>query len=925
MVTRDRRLGARWVREVLRRLERAEQAAARDEAESAFDTYLAAYHLLAARWPDWVRTEDDLDDWFEGQSDEPSDELQPISDGLAAVLWLRDQVAAEDDVRRGQLRELALDVRRRLEDEDSLVREALLTLAYLAVLENDPAAGEKADDLAKRYPDDPWIALDLCRAFGRLLPPETRDIDRALHFARRALELGGGEAETYVFEETSRLLEEAGRHEERAEFESEFWTAERLGNALRTDGPDPPESAVASATRLGPEVEDVLLSLLTDEACLASARDSESEPQWWASYHAMRLLAARAAVVPDTSLQPWLEAEVGTIRDILPMVLAHVQGQHVPALRDILADRRSPLRARELAAACLGSIAHHRQDEREAALRVLRRALTDELAPRSVRTEVAYRLALANDTAARPIIEEGLRDGSLNAFLFDEEDVTALYSGVGIDREGELGLAEGPLDFYTRDASEPRDGDRDDERAQLLALAELLETLQEPPSSPGQRGREAAGGVEARLDAARARLLAAAMEEVPFPVWANAMTWFMGELPRAADDCLELHLEWAFGDFVTLDWRDERGDSVASRLLTTPPLMTAEERQAVETLHDSRVAIVEVIEPGDDDEAALCRDVLSGEELRVRFPSGLAAVRWDVMLGRRVRVPGGPAVLLYALRLPQEQRAGTIQRFDHILGRLTALRSEHLPPAVLERQAGSILLAQLVRGVHESEPPVLRDSEGATLVFCEAVFDVRDHATVAAVLDSFPDIERSPGGAREAQRTYRWVGAREPEVLLPDARRLLGELALSRTRLVLSCHSRERLEEGRRRLEEAAGPALHHRADTFTDPLLTATGRAAMAIVDGSSNPEVPPEARAAVVDLLKRHYARWVDAPLPALGGRTPREAVGQAELRPAVEELLRVIENVEARRHQEQGVSFDTAGLRSTLGLEPRHRPAP
>ncbi len=39
----------------------------------------------------------------------------------------------------------------------------------------------------------------------------------------------------------------------------------------------------------------------------------------------------------------------------------------------------------------------------------------------------------------------------------------------------------------------------------------------------------------------------------------------------------------------------------------------------------------------------------------------------------------------------------------------------------------------------------------------------------------------------------------------------------------------------------------------------------------------LPPEALAdAIEQVLLRSYAHWADEPIPALGGKTPREAIG-------------------------------------------------
>jgi hypothetical protein len=64
------------------------------------------------------------------------------------------------------------------------------------------------------------------------------------------------------------------------------------------------------------------------------------------------------------------------------------------------------------------------------------------------------------------------------------------------------------------------------------------------------------------------------------------------------------------------------------------------------------------------------------------------------------------------------------------------------------------------------------------------------------------------------------------------------------------------------------------------------------------------------------QHYADWPDQPLPALGGRTPREVVRTAKGRVEVDLLIKTMENFE-HRGGGSGECFDFSGIRRELGL--------
>src|SRR5262249_47304438 len=65
-----------------------------------------------------------------------------------------------------------------------------------------------------------------------------------------------------------------------------------------------------------------------------------------------------------------------------------------------------------------------------------------------------------------------------------------------------------------------------------------------------------------------------------------------------------------------------------------------------------------------------------------------------------------------------------------------------------------------------------------------------------------------------------------------------------------------------------------------------------------------------------EQHYAAWVDQPIPALAGKTPRQAARSETGRAKLDLLLRDSENHEARLPD--GARFEIARLRRDLQLE-------
>ncbi|CAN5878270.1 hypothetical protein BH23GEM9_BH23GEM9_08520 [soil metagenome] len=188
--------------------------------------------------------------------------------------------------------------------------------------------------------------------------------------------------------------------------------------------------------------------------------------------------------------------------------------------------------------------------------------------------------------------------------------------------------------------------------------------------------------------------------------------------------------------------------------------------------------------------------------------------------------------------------------------------------------------------------------------FSRAHYRVTDHDRVRAALDACPELEAGSGAGR-----YVWYRS-EPG----GSRRLLGNIDVgSPDRLVLESMSRERLDRGKRLLADIAGAWLVHRTDTEQDPWQAVAEAQAR---PGPREPEVPPEiAGPAIREVMDRHYRTWPDDHLPALGGRTPREAVRDVDSRRAVVELLNTFEAAERRRPEALRYDFDW--IREELGL--------
>jgi len=140
---------------------------------------------------------------------------------------------------------------------------------------------------------------------------------------------------------------------------------------------------------------------------------------------------------------------------------------------------------------------------------------------------------------------------------------------------------------------------------------------------------------------------------------------------------------------------------------------------------------------------------------------------------------------------------------------------------------------------------------------------------------------------------------------------VIGRARFQATTLRLETNSVRRADALRRRVEAACQGLITHQSREETQPSKLREGP--------PPPPEEPrtPERLEALREMKARHYAAWLDTKLPALQGRSPRQAVGTVVGRREVDAMLKDVENREARLPAEE--RMDVTGLRRELGLEP------
>jgi hypothetical protein len=213
--------------------------------------------------------------------------------------------------------------------------------------------------------------------------------------------------------------------------------------------------------------------------------------------------------------------------------------------------------------------------------------------------------------------------------------------------------------------------------------------------------------------------------------------------------------------------------------------------------------------------------------------------------------------------------------------------------------AGNALyLADLIGGAFAA--PVMRNTDNQPLRLHELTYRVRDAAVASRAL--------SAAGLRD--------DGDDGFTLTRDSANQKNTIILSLTldadTLRVDANSNERATEARELIERVLPDAqlVDHDIRDIDE---------AMAGHAGSNDPPLQPldQSSPEVVAVLQQHVAqfeaRWLDESIPALGGRTPREAAHDPIGR---EELRRLLASFES--YSSHPGAMSPARLRAALGLE-------
>lgn len=320
-----------------------------------------------------------------------------------------------------------------------------------------------------------------------------------------------------------------------------------------------------------------------------------------------------------------------------------------------------------------------------------------------------------------------------------------------------------------------------------------------------------------------------------------------------------------------------------------PPLSPAQGRW-IEQLATRPLRFYEVTETVPGVRMTLC-DVMNQDAppVVVSEKSGSLSARVGMKLAARIVEVGD-----------HHELSGAVYPFSnlHIRALKEALQDEMDEFEELQSESffDTIWWHWLMQYLRPAPLPMLVDTHsGDLLMFVTDRYRVLDWAALAQAVESQEDIDgdREDGWSRIMECEDGMI-RRRASITPSDEPDMIE----------VSYRTQHYADEGRTWFEALAGNAVEFVRRDIQDPKVSMMLNAAGPAEQPKSPPDLPPEAMAGIIEAtLLRIYARWADEPIPALGNKTPRQAIATAAGLERVKGLLRSYEENERRQAAEQG----------------------
>jgi hypothetical protein len=362
-----------------------------------------------------------------------------------------------------------------------------------------------------------------------------------------------------------------------------------------------------------------------------------------------------------------------------------------------------------------------------------------------------------------------------------------------------------------------------------------------------------------------------------------------------------------FWDWFVYDWEvdEENRKTLIDLYMENARSLGAEERTVLGKMRGAFLSLYEVQEVFPE-KGLLLKDLLLGDEYEVREKMATRGLRkWDILAVRLLHLDGAyimsGSVYPYPLHLKENIVA-------HIKDCFKDYKKDHPDDSLryFLKRNGDLFNYHWCKAFRKPLRPTLVTGGGEPVVFCTAVFEIKDEKKAVNRLKTMANVEEGEDGR------FLWLD--EPES--DGSATILGTISPKDNSLKLECKSKERLDRGKALIHNALGDFVSHKIDTFQDPYQAIKD---MPKTSPKPETEIPPDVKQELyIKYMQQHYEKWLNKKLPALNGKTPCEAVKRPSGKKKVAEILKSIENSEEHNKLRGDPHFDISWLWERLGIE-------
>ena len=353
------------------------------------------------------------------------------------------------------------------------------------------------------------------------------------------------------------------------------------------------------------------------------------------------------------------------------------------------------------------------------------------------------------------------------------------------------------------------------------------------------------------------------------------------------------------------------------------PLFTIEQRQWLQQLSEQPLRLYTVTDVILGQQMTLCDAMdMSAAPIVAKERAGSQASLIGSMIGARLMLAEG-----------HHELSGGVYAFSHLMGAavLNIIRQDEASSAQnsIDQQAFISFIIRrkwLEQFIKPVEMPTMTDAQsGNSILLVTDHYRVKDWDALNKALISKKDVKGDRINGWSRRKKY-------PDGLTRSTSSI--NISNSPNKIELFHKTQAEADKGRKWFNQLAGDAVEFAGREISDPIgflknrpigqinqpvstKSASGQAQPA----KANMDLPPDVIANLIEQRIHHlYVNWPNEPIPALDGKTPRQAISTASGLERVKGLIRSYEQSEEMQAAEQGrreISFQF--LWNVVGLKP------